>query len=240
MNVQKYKSAFTMAEILITLLVIAVIASMTLPGLRKYAQTEEYIASLKKAYATLATTTRLIESEKGDMKRWGSFTYVVEDNEEDEESNTSGFDTTQRVAKYYAEKMNVARDCGLSGNNCWASSTKQLDGSGTITNAPSGGGAYTFSTGDGMNWQFQAITKENIEKMGVTLDADSPDGFLVWVDTNGRKNPNMVGQDVFAFIINEKLGVLPTGINSSVENKCDDSHGELCTAKVIKEGKMDY
>ena len=42
------KKAFTMAEVLITLIIIGTIAAVTIPGLKKHASLEENVASLKK------------------------------------------------------------------------------------------------------------------------------------------------------------------------------------------------
>lgn len=47
------KKAFTLAEVLVTLMIIGVIAAMTIPGLRKNAEMRELAAGCKKAYASL-------------------------------------------------------------------------------------------------------------------------------------------------------------------------------------------
>ena len=40
----RVKTAFTLAEVLVTLMIIGVIAAMTIPGLRKNADMQEYVA----------------------------------------------------------------------------------------------------------------------------------------------------------------------------------------------------
>ena len=45
---------FTLAEVLITLVIIGVIASMTIPTLMNKTNKQEYVSRLKKAYSTLS------------------------------------------------------------------------------------------------------------------------------------------------------------------------------------------
>ena len=61
---------FTLAEILITLGVIGVVAAMTLPSLIKNYNNYITAQKLKKAYNTLYNGIRMAEAEHGPMKDW--------------------------------------------------------------------------------------------------------------------------------------------------------------------------
>ena len=59
MNKQK-KIAFTLAEVLITLVIVGVIAALTIPSMINKTNNQETVSRLKKAYSTLAQATQRI------------------------------------------------------------------------------------------------------------------------------------------------------------------------------------
>ena len=66
----KNKSAFTLAEVLVTLMIIGVIAAMTIPGLQQDAQIQANVAAAKKAYSTVSNATKEIKTAKGPIRFW--------------------------------------------------------------------------------------------------------------------------------------------------------------------------
>jgi len=58
----KRKLAFTLAEVLITLLIIGVVASMVIPALINSSNEAEYNAGIKKIYAELSNTIKMIQA----------------------------------------------------------------------------------------------------------------------------------------------------------------------------------
>ena len=67
----KQKFAFTLAEVLITLMIIGVIASLTIPSLQEDANQRAYAASCKKAFSTLSNALALAEQMNGPARKWG-------------------------------------------------------------------------------------------------------------------------------------------------------------------------
>ena len=59
---------FTLAEVLITLVIIGVIAAMTIPTLMNNTNKQEYVSKLKKAYSTLSQATNRIITEEGNPR----------------------------------------------------------------------------------------------------------------------------------------------------------------------------
>lgn len=64
------KKAFTLAEVLITLGIIGIVAAMTLPTLIGNYQKKQTVEKLKKSYAILQQAVQLSEVENGNHKYW--------------------------------------------------------------------------------------------------------------------------------------------------------------------------
>ena len=64
------KAAFTLAEVLITLGIIGVVAAMTLPTLIANYQKKETVARLQKIYSQIAQVIQLAEAEHGSSDGW--------------------------------------------------------------------------------------------------------------------------------------------------------------------------
>ena len=65
------KSAFTLAEVLITLGIIGVVAAITLPSLIQRNIEKQRVAQLKKAYSELSQAYNLAIAENGSPTEWG-------------------------------------------------------------------------------------------------------------------------------------------------------------------------
>lgn len=65
-----HRKAFTLAEVLITLGIIGVVAAMTIPNLIANTQKRQTIVKLKKVYSTLNNAYRLSSNEMGDSMAW--------------------------------------------------------------------------------------------------------------------------------------------------------------------------
>ncbi len=68
MNIKK--SAFTLAETLLTLSIIGVIAALTIPALKEYQEEVRYVAATKKAYSSAQAAITSLEIKYGDLKWW--------------------------------------------------------------------------------------------------------------------------------------------------------------------------
>lgn len=64
------KLAFTLAEILITLAIIGVVAAMTIPNLMMTYQKKQTVTRLKKAYSVVQQAIRLSQDENGEVDSW--------------------------------------------------------------------------------------------------------------------------------------------------------------------------
>ena len=94
------KNGFTLAEVLITLVIIGVIAAMTIPTLMNNTNKQEYVSKLKKAYSTMAQATNKIIADEGNPR-----------------ADIGGWATSpEAVYNLYRKYLNKAKDCGLTSN----------------------------------------------------------------------------------------------------------------------------
>ena len=67
----KISKGFTLAEVLITLGIIGVVAAMTMPTLITNVQERVNITALRTFYSTISKSTAIIVAEHGEPSSWG-------------------------------------------------------------------------------------------------------------------------------------------------------------------------
>ena len=173
----RYK-AFTLAEVLITLGIIGVVAAMTIPTLIQNQQKQETISRLKKMYSTISQSAKMSEVENGSISSWAYPTIDWDDTQSQVFWNT-----------YFIpySNLSVIKECTTVNRfECWASDAKYLDGS---TNSGSG---YIY-------W----VLKDG---SCVSLSSASSTQAQIFVDINGQKKPNVSGKDIFYLVIDKIKG----------------------------------
>jgi len=212
-----YKNGFTLAEVLITLVIIGVVAALTIPNLINKTNREELRTGLLKAQTVLSGSLEKFYAKNG---------YRLTPNEVYSGGNS------YRLYKMIKPYFSIAKDCGASNcvDCCSSSVYKTYSGS----NAGSGVQQYLddgqFVLNDGMT-----IFIEN--------QAGSSNVYLA-VDTNGyEKKPNKAGYDLFFFQMNNDGYLIPMGAegtNFSMSQYCkktssDARNGMGCTAKALND-----
>ena len=206
--------AFTMAEVLITLGVIGVVAAMTLPTLIKNYQKSVIETQLKNSYSVLTQAIKLSEIDNDEVKYW-SFP------EENTDEQNQEF-----LKKYFFPYMKVIKNCGFE-HGCWVDTEYRM--SGTID-----AGMYKpeyqvqkFVINDGTNIAFYTV----------------PEKFLChfYMDVNGYRGPNTRGKDIFEFILSlddSNKNLYPNGYSDEYENVLSDceSLGHKCATILMNNG----
>ena len=100
--------AFTLAETLIVMGIVGVIAALTLPNLNSSTGEKEKIAKLQKIYSNLNDALGRAEAVYGPYPTW--FTNVDSDYKHSAE--------TKRAAERMIEFMKVTKNCGTSDSSC--------------------------------------------------------------------------------------------------------------------------
>ena len=214
----KRKAAFTLAEVLVTLAIIGVIAALTIPSLLNNINNSQHVAALQKSYSTLSQATQLI------MK--------------DNAGSVKGLcDSNPCLKDIFQNYMIGVKSCDVVGasGECWHKSNEWF-----YLNGKPAPGSYSYHSSlignDGSiivflnNDQNCSISMENISLPIVC--------GRIRVDTNGFKSPNTVGRDIFDFYLLENKIVPRGGENDS--SICDSTNGWGCAAKVLSEGAMNY
>ena len=213
--IAQFKNGFTLAEVLITLVIIGVVAAMTIPTVINNTKKQEYVSKLKKVYSTLAQATNLIIAEEGPIPVWS-----------DEKGVVHGF---------YKKKLVNAKECGYN-SGCFeqgAYKTLNNNSSGTWNND---GSMYKLILSDGVQISFEPFNSA-CDSVGYSSQEENACMFIE-ADLNGGKLPNTIGRDVFLFVL-RKDGLQPAGIDK--EQYCNTSQiGYNCAAKVLKDGAMNY
>lgn len=224
------KSAFTLAEVLITLGIIGVVAAMTMPSLMNKIQNKHLVTALKKSYSVLSQATTMVQTENP-ITDW---------------SMGNDLDSVRNFYEYYKPYLKLAKDCGCdtTQSGCWSKGgTKALNGQSYTYSHDGYIGDYTCSVilSDGTNIIFDAWYQKYLginDNMGWT--------YFFFTDVNGNKKPNMLGRDVFTIAIEPKKGILiPAGMYNDSEH-CNVSDGDStfagmdCTAKVLNDNKISY
>jgi len=258
MNIEKAnKKGFTLAEVLITLGIIGVVAALTIPTLMANYQKVQEVAGLKKAYAEITEALRLMANDHGcpdNLECTGVFT---------DDSNVLGAE----LKKY----LKVAKDCGTTYDandektKCLADSVSEYyDGGETSgvdarTNMNEDNyGNYNFITADGFSVSLSSNGGcFNWLGSGPNLNTSKLCGFAE-IDVNGLKGPNNWGRDIFGFFITNGKGpaLYPQGgseeINTNDTTWVDSSgtpqvcfdgnpYGDQCAARIMEEGwQMKY
>ena len=217
----KVKFAFTLAEVLITLGIIGIVAAMTIPTLITNHQKKQTVVKLQKAISVLNQAYRLAYDDVGEVS--------IED--------ASSMMAKDYFDKYWAPYLKTSLYC-TDYSVCGYSSNTPL----TFRNGTRDPGSLvyplartTFYTPDGFLYVIMTSITSNDEFI--------PSG-MVRVDINGAAPPNMYGKDVFQLIRKtdgEKGGlVLPDCSqysDSQVNANCSDrGYGTCCAEKIKRAG----
>ena len=210
------KKAFTLAEVLITIGIIGVIAALTIPALINKTNKKELETAFKKQYSTLQQAIMMIKTEDA----------------LDFEYENYGSNFKKRLATQYKS----AKDCGVINYNTGCI-LKNEDKTFTYYKTLNG---KTLNSGFFDDGGF--ITPDGTLLLIEQGDqAKKQTGYVVSVDVNGYiKGPNKMGYDLFMFQITKDSRILPMGAENTYwgtkeyrESYCDknstsDKNGFTC------------
>ncbi len=223
-----FQPSFTLAEVLITLGIIAIVATMTLPTIIQKQQTKAILTSLNKSYSELQNIVNLISNNYGEDV--GVVVKQLDNNQ-----------LNQLFMSYYDNAQDCTDNTCFNGRNITYYNYVDIplksfaEGDKTINAYLSN---QRFITKDGRLFIF-----------GERAQHDINNGLIISVDVNGPfKKPNAWGRDTFSFKITQKQ-IKPCGglvLCSNVYNfNCNSSQkgiysGIGCTYYALtKKGFLD-
>lgn len=234
------KAAFTLAEVLITLGIIGIVAAMTLPTLMASNKEKARVTNLKKIYSQMQNAWNMAIAENGDAINWDLAQTNTGTTNEDGATilDHSGREKFMSYLLPYFKvtkdvTLNYEGDYSLDGRKFGEAMSIKTDGSGTSGEVP-----MTIVTPDGFLLSMGWISAPN--------SAGRMGDFWV-VLPNERKK--ITGVTIFHFDINSKKGFVPTGGTQTefaracdVKNKtlASDQNGRTCTAWALQMENMEY
>lgn len=228
------KRGYTLAEILIALVVIGIIASMTIPVLLQKIEKKDLESRFIKANSVLKQTIARAEATEGNFTNWDWIT------------------SDKIFFEYFTPYLSVTTICKPNEIGCGEEvKYKYLNNNLAPSNVfPQN--LTRFITNDGAKW-FIGVNANCVQKGEYCA--------MIRVDVNGDAPPNIYGRDLFTFFMlpytNE---VKPEGLyefplayddekgwisyeKQEIEADCNTKNGggTLCGAKIILDGyKMNY
>ena len=154
----KRKVAFTLAEVLITLGIIGIVAAITLPSLIQNYQKKETVAKLKRVYSVLQQATLSAQNDYGEVNDW-DFS-----------------DAYEFGQKYYVPYLKTIQNYNKTTTYNYTDLAGELHSSKAIL----------FVLADGTF-------------VHILLCPEYQVPFHILVDLNGKRGPNILGRDLFAF-----------------------------------------
>lgn len=222
------KVGFTLAEVLITLAIIGVVAAITVPSMMQSTQKQEYVSALKKAYASVYQAYNLMLADNG-----GDATAVITGITHADDAKF-----LNELAKY----LKVQKNCGIA-MGCWY--TTPLNWLNGTQNDADWDSSHNNKFGKAIladgSMVLIDIWNETCSGTAGSLNSSICGNFQI--DINGAKGPNTLGRDYFLFRIT-KTGIYPIGALDD-SYSCDATTAETitnygCAAKVLTEGAMNY
>ena len=215
------KAAFTLAEVLITLGIIGVVAAMTMPSLIQNYQEKATVTKLKKCYSLVSQAYVSILNDEG-----GSDTLQAGDD----------LEMMEKFGKYLKYQKTCGRNKGCFPNVTYKSVT---------------GNGYSKWEDDTTDRSRAILTDGTLIMFNKSAMWGGNEGnYLyaqIYVDINGFKGPNQLGRDFFYFYINPEK-IVPAGAKALEEKNedqkftknCIQQNGYACAAWVIYNENMDY
>ena len=234
------KAAFSLAEVLITLGEIGIVAAITIPLIINTYRRIAYPMQLKAIYSKLLVAQKTLNDEYGNPEDWR---FTIRNTDSDDRYNLEIFKryATELSAISITDKGNYKYETtGLS------SKAKMLNGTFAMHVPGWATGYYVFEAGHCRRMQL---------KNGATVVmyfADGTGGSVLWplynkkmyaafmIDINGVSPPNIIGRDIFAFgLKGGSTSIVPYMDDTSDCNK--QGAGLSCSRKIIEDGwKMNY
>ena len=206
--------AFTLAETLIVMGIIGVVAALTLPNLSSSTGDKEKIVKVKKIYSNIDEAYRRATAVYGPMEEWFA-------------SDTSNVAKSKRVGERITEFMKISKSCTNNVNaGCFTTGKYSDIISNMYRETVTDSNTYMYITADGTSLGFKYYSNNDIF---VPVDIDGP-----------NKGKFTVGLDYFEiFLDSDGLYMDDTG-SSPLVSCAMGQYPSSCFDWIMKFDNMDY
>lgn len=231
-QVLKQSTAFTLAEILIVMGIIGVVATLTIPTVMNDIQDSQYRAAFKKEFSAISQAMSAMRADNGGSLM-GIFTG----------GGTTPNNTDPVITKYF-RVTSKDRTYNSTGNNIWHdpgqwSYLKGYPTKNPINSTCTDCGAYILDDGTAM--VVNGVDNASCNSWGILNLC-----FTIDVDTNGKKPPNTLGKDIQEIFVYKDIttpaqevdsstnGYMTTYYTAAEMTGCDKNHwGYGCAADFL-------
>lgn len=249
LGAKRIHKAFTLAEVLITLAVIGIVAAITIPVLIQKHQEKVTVTKLKKAYNIINQAYQMAVIEHGTYDQWGMNGASLDEdgNYTDEFKNdfTLLWDTLSPYMKVVSRCTHDMPKCSELLLDSYKINT--LDGS--LRGEGTSGAEAALLLADGIMVTGGYTSSKDCTKQAGTSNMLKNVCADFSIKIGPKKPIYTTGKNSFYFYVT-KYGIYPIGMPEDTqitfENHCSrskkssDLNGYGCTAWVIMNGNMDY
>ena len=167
-----FKSAFTLAEVLVTLGIIGVVSAMTVPTLIQNHQRKTYVVQLHKFYNEMSQALLQYQTDKNAINL-----------------KEAGLVSNDDIGEFIKSYFKVVNDCGADRTPCMANEYKKISGTAVSTNLNR---YVTLASGASLGYSYKSAAPANI-LFSLDVDINGQNGpnivgrdvFAVYVYENG-------------------------------------------------------
>lgn len=212
---QKYNltksSGFTLAEVLVTLGIIGVVAAMTIPTLMQNYQRQSYVTQLKKVYNEIGQA----------VERYAADNNVVSLTESRLRGNSA------EVNRFVTTYFKVVKNCHGSYTPCFTENYDKIEGT-----------PFTFK---GHSCMFTGTLASGAAICMDSGAAETGQALTIKVDINGPQGPNVSGRDLFSIDVAPNGLVYDSTWKEDGSSFSLSPNGPMPIGKIIADGwQMTY
>lgn len=221
------KIAFTLAEVLITLSIIGVVAAMTIPSLIQSYKEKATVTAVKQSYSIFAQALKMVTIDNPDLSALT-------------DSSLSAKENSQIMFKEISKHIKKVKSCDVD-KKCMGNTYYLNLNNEKVSNWDTYNNLVTGVLANGTSFWILSLP--------ASISGEETYAGQIGIDINGNKRPNKFGVDFFWFTFNKNgelfagRGEGTGGIYGNCElspSNSNWSNGYGCSEWIITHGNMDY
>ena len=221
------KFAFTLAEVLITLGIIGVVAAMTIPSLIQSYKEKATVTAVKQSYSIFAQALKMVTIDNPDLSALT-------------DSSLSAKENSQIMFKEISKHIKKVKSCDVD-KKCMGNTYYLNLNNEKVSNWDTYNNLVTGVLANGTSFWILSLP--------ASISGEETYAGQIGIDINGNKRPNKFGVDFFWFTFNKNgelfagRGQGPGGTYWNCElspSNSNWSNGYGCSEWIITHGNMDY